>query len=124
MTQRRFSLKTLKDFGFGRKSLEDAISMEIDLIIEEFLSKEVRDLHQFKIELTIISLQDSDFLIGQDFNIPIINILWQLVAGYRFDKENKNVNNVTEIFQDGIKIHMIPMFLLKVSTVAIAKNDY
>ena len=41
MTQRRFSLKTLKDFGFGRKSLEDAISTEIDIIIEEFLSKEV-----------------------------------------------------------------------------------
>ena len=98
--------------------------MEIDLIIEEFLSKEVRDLHQFKIELTIISLQDSDFLIGQDFNIPIINILWQLVAGYRFEKDNKHVNNITEIFQEGIKIHMIPMFLLKVSTVAIAKNDY
>ena len=124
ITQRRFSLKTLKDFGFGRKSLEDAISMEIDLIIEEFLSKEVRDLHQFKIELTIISLQDSDFLIGQDFNIPIINILWQLVAGYRFEKDNKHVNNITEIFQEGIKIHMIPMFLLKVSTVAIARNDY
>ena len=41
MTQRRFSLKTLKDFGFGRKSLEGAISTEIDLIIEEFLSKKV-----------------------------------------------------------------------------------
>ena len=41
MTQRRFSLKTLKDFGFGRKSLEGEISTEIDLIIEEFLSKEV-----------------------------------------------------------------------------------
>ena len=41
ITQRRFSLKTLKDFGFGRKSLEGPISTEIDLIIEEFLSKEV-----------------------------------------------------------------------------------
>ena len=41
MTQRRFSLKTLKDLGFGRKSLENAITTEIDLINEEFLSKEV-----------------------------------------------------------------------------------
>ena len=66
-------------------------------------------------------LKDSDVLIGQDFNIPIINILWQLVAGYRFEKDNKNVNNVSEIFQEGIKIHLIPMFLLKVSTFFIAK---
>ena len=121
MTQRRFSLKTLKDFGFGRKSLENAITTEIDLIIEEFLSKEV--CINSSLKFYFFFLQDSDVLIGQDFNIPIINILWQLVAGYRFDKDNKNVNNVTEIFQEGIKIHMIPMFLLKVSTFIIAKIE-
>ena len=81
-------------------------------------------MHQFKIktELNIFIIQDSDVLIGQDFNIPIINILWQLVAGYRFEKDNKDVNNVTEIFQEGIKIHMIPLFLLKVSTDVTSKN--
>ena len=41
MIQRRFSLKTLKDFGFGRQSLEGAINTEIDIVIEEFLSREV-----------------------------------------------------------------------------------
>ena len=61
-------------------------------------------------------------MIGQDFNIPIINILWQLVAGYRFEKDNKDVNNVTEIFQEGIKIHVIPMFLLRVSTFVISNK--
>ena len=41
MTQRRFSMKTLKDFGFGRKSLEGAINFEIDNLIEEFLARKV-----------------------------------------------------------------------------------
>ena len=41
MIQRRFSLKTLKDFGFGRQSLEVAINTEIDILIEDFLSREV-----------------------------------------------------------------------------------
>ena len=63
----------------------------------------------------MFAVKNSDVLVGNDFNIPIINILWQLVAGYRFDKDNKNVQNVAEIFQDGLKIHFIPMLVLKVS---------
>ena len=55
-TQRRFSLKTLKDFGFGKQSLEAAINIEIDEIIEQFLSTK------------------TDLILGQDFNLPIINI--------------------------------------------------
>ena len=54
-------------------------------------------------------------MIGCDFNIPIINILWQLVAGYRFEKESRHVKNEAEIFQDGMKIHFIPLPVLKVS---------
>ena len=60
-------------------------------------------------------VQNSDVLMRNDFNIPIINILWQMVAGYRFDKNDSNVKNVTEIFLDGIKIHFIPFPILKVS---------
>ena len=61
-------------------------------------------------------VQNSDVLMRNDFNIPIINILWQMVAGYRFDKNDSNVKNVTEIFLDGIKIHYIPFPILKVSS--------
>ena len=36
--QRRFALKTLKDFGFGKQSLECAVNLEIDELIKCFLS--------------------------------------------------------------------------------------
>ena len=31
----------------------------------------------------LLLLQTGDVKIGSDFNIPVINILWQMVAGYR-----------------------------------------
>ena len=120
MTQRRFSLKTLKDFGFGRKSLENAITTEIDLINEEFLSKEVCINSSLKFYFSLSpGFWRFDWSGFQHSN----NQRGSSWPGYRFGKDNKNVNNVTEIFQEGIKIHMIPMFLLKVSTFIIAKIE-
>ena len=99
--QRRFSLKTLKDFGFGKQSLETTVNNEIDLITETFLEHE-----------------DEDYLISQDFSVPIINILWQLIAGYRFTKENDHglrvVENVNEAFATGFKSALYPLWLQKV----------
>jgi len=98
-TQRRFALKTLKDFGFGKQSLEGAINIEVDEIIELFLSSE------------------GDALMTQDFNVPIINILWQLVAGTRFTKDNlegmKLVESVNEQFNIGVKVGLFPPSISK-----------
>ena len=81
-THRRFSLKTLKDFGFGKRSIEDSIHFEVQELTENFLSC------------------TGDSFIGTDFNVPIINILWQMVADSRFTPEDpagmKMVENVTK----------------------------
>ena len=102
--QRRFSLKTLKDFGFGKQSLETTVNNEIDLITDTFLAHE-----------------DEDYLLSQDFSVPIINILWQLIAGYRFTKENDHglrvVESVNEAFATGFKSAIYPLWFQKVSTI-------
>jgi len=100
-TQRRFSLKTLKDFGFGKRSIEDSIHAEVEDLTEKWIS----------------GCKEGDVLIGTDFNVPIINVLWQLVANARFTPDNpesmKMVDMVTTIFTVGIKIDFIPLPLLK-----------
>ena len=98
--QRRFSLKTLKNFGFGKQSLEEAMNLEIDCLIEEFTSYQ------------------GDFKMRTNFTIPIINILWQLAANMRFTQEDSKgkemVEKVNIIFRHGVKVNSIPLWINKI----------
>ena len=91
----------MKDFGFGKQSLETTVNNEIDLITDTFLDNE-----------------GEDYLLSQDFSVPIINILWQLIAGYRFTKENDHglrvVESVNEAFATGFKSAIYPLWFQKV----------
>ena len=97
-------MKTLKDFGFGKQSMEVVMQTEIDELIRKFSEK-----------------QGKDFYLQADFNVPIINILWQMIAGYRFtdDKEHEEglraVASVTEAFANGMRLHILPLPIAKVS---------
>ena len=70
--QRRFSLKHLKDLGFGKQSLETYIQDEAKYVIDNFIMKAM-DNH------------NGDVLMDGIFNVPIVNILWRIVASKRND---------------------------------------
>ena len=62
--QRRFTLKNLRDLGFGKTSMESLIQEEIEKCIE-LLRKEVGKPTQLNLKL----------------NIAIINALWKFLTG-------------------------------------------
>ena len=68
--QRRFSLKQLKDLGFGRKSLDSIMIYEADEVIDKMLDKKVNEM-----DIT--------------FNIAVINVLFEIVGSKRFDPNSK-----------------------------------
>ena len=96
---KKIGLKTLKDLGFGKQSLEELMNIEFEEMLNNFLST------------------NQDFLLSTDFNVPIINILWQLVARGRFTKDDpvgqEVIAFINKMFKCYMKMIMIPLRILK-----------
>ena len=87
--QRRFTLKHLKDLGFGRRKLDTIIQDEAKYLIDDLLTKSNK----------------GDVLIQSLFNFPIINILWQIIASKKYDPdlpESKSMmRKISRLFYQG-----------------------
>ena len=59
-------MKSLRDFGFGKSSLEHVLVEEADRMGEYF-----------------IETKSEPFLVQSLFNLVILNVLWTIVAGKR-----------------------------------------
>ena len=67
----------MKDFGFGKAGLEGVIQEEAEEI--------VKYLGQF---------DQQDFRMNTVFGVPVINILWTIVAGRRFQLDDPRVERM------------------------------
>jgi methyl farnesoate epoxidase/farnesoate epoxidase len=70
--QRRFSLRHLRDFGFGKRSLEGLIFEEIEVMLQQ-ITERAKSEDNAKLG---ISVQDL-------FPVSVINVLWAIMAGIR-----------------------------------------
>ena len=65
---RRFTMKTLKGFGFGKSSMEQMMNEEVNIFCEQ-----LRGDAGSNVDLT------------NKFNVLVINSLWRIIGGKRFD---------------------------------------
>ena len=95
--QRRFSLKHLRDLGFGRKTLDSVMVQEVDELVDKFLES-----------------KDGIVQMNGTFSVAIINVLWQIVASQRFEPENPETKVIMDMvnsqFQTGVIQFMIRPF--------------
>ncbi|XP_078096014.1 uncharacterized protein LOC144510443 [Mustelus asterias] len=92
---RRFALTTLRDFGMGKKTIEDKILEETNFLIKMI------DCYKGKIFNPTIEL-----------NSAVANIICSIVFGDRFDYEDERFVNLVKRVNENIQILGSPMIQL------------
>ncbi|CAG9856915.1 unnamed protein product [Phyllotreta striolata] len=85
--QRRFFLKQLREFGFGTRNMST--------LIEE----EAQELIAYICKFTALN-DSSVFNIQNLFNLHILNSLWKMLAGVRYDAEDKKMRELQAILNE------------------------
>ncbi|KAM5164328.1 cytochrome P450 2K4-like [Mantella aurantiaca] len=92
---RRFTLSTLRDFGMGKKSIENKINEEC-----EFLVKKFKSFGGKPFENTII------------MNAAVANIIVSIILGHRFNYEDPVFLRLMNLINENIRLAGSPMVTL------------
>ena len=105
--QRRFTLRHLRDLGFGRTSSENIFQEEIHQLLDDLRTSAATNSER------IVDFKGA-------FSVSIINVLWAIVGGERFQRGDAKLlfllHTIEEFFRSGsFATSSLPMpeFLLK-----------
>merc|ERR1712032_988509 len=80
-SQRSFAVKHLRNFGFGKKDLEVVIEREASSLVEHILANNGNEM---RMEMFT-------------FAVPVLNVLWDMVAGHAFKREDKELRKILDL---------------------------
>ncbi|XP_069831989.1 cytochrome P450 2K6-like isoform X2 [Dendropsophus ebraccatus] len=92
---KRFTLSTLRDFGMGKRTMEDKINEEANSLVETFKSYKGEPFDN-----TVI------------MNAAAANIIVSILLGHRFDYNNPQLHRLLMMAMDNVRIAGSPMGLL------------
>ncbi|KAM8947104.1 cytochrome P450 2F3-like [Pelodytes ibericus] len=83
--QRRFSLATLRNFGMGKRSIEERVTEEANFLVEFFQRK-----------------QGKPFNPGAEITAAVSNVICSIVFGERFDTEDKTFQTLHTMISENL----------------------
>uniref|UniRef100_W5KHS0 Cytochrome P450 2B4-like n=1 Tax=Astyanax mexicanus TaxID=7994 RepID=W5KHS0_ASTMX len=90
--QRRFALHTLRDFGLGKKSVEERVAEEARYLIKEMLKQEGKPFYPIHPIMNAVS-----------------NIICSIVFGDRFEYDDRRFAELLEIINENIRFSGSPV---------------
>ncbi|XP_046968676.1 farnesoate epoxidase-like [Vanessa cardui] len=84
---RRMVLQSLKRFGYGSRAMESNISDECRALVEMRLADTGKSVS-----------------VNHMFDVSIVNILWKLVAGKRYDLKDEQLNMLCDLITRSFKV--------------------
>ncbi|KAG9269330.1 cytochrome P450 2B4-like [Astyanax mexicanus] len=90
--QRRFALHTLRDFGLGKKSVEERVAEEAHFLIKEMLKQEGKAFYPIHPIMNSVS-----------------NIICSIVFGDRFEYDDRRFAKLLEIINENIRFSGSPV---------------
>uniref|UniRef100_A0A8C4Y1T9 Cytochrome P450 2K1-like n=1 Tax=Gopherus evgoodei TaxID=1825980 RepID=A0A8C4Y1T9_9SAUR len=92
---RRFTLTTLRDFGMGRRTIENKILEECDYLIKDFESH-----------------KGSSFDTMKMMNAAVSNVIVSIMLGHRFDYEDPKFLRLIHLINESVRLSGSPMVTL------------
>ncbi|XP_069830377.1 uncharacterized protein [Dendropsophus ebraccatus] len=92
---RRFTISTLKDFGMGKKSLEDRINEESDCLVQMFKSYGGKPFENTAI-----------------INTAVSNVIVSILLGHRYDYGDPTILKLMSLVNENFKLLGSPMIML------------
>jgi len=90
--QRRFVLRHLREFGFGKRTMAELVQEEAVQLVEDFKEKIARSR---KGTGEVFEMRDA-------FSVGVLNTLWSMMASRRYDADDKELKDLqallTELF--------------------------
>ncbi|KAI4890809.1 hypothetical protein NFI96_001241 [Prochilodus magdalenae] len=85
--QRRFALQTLRDFGLGRKTVEERVAEEAHYLIKEMLKQEGKPFYPI-----------------HPFMNAVSNIICSIIFGDRFEYDNQHFAKLLDIMNKQVRL--------------------
>lgn len=77
---RRFFLRQLRDFGFGKSSMENLILEEVDIVVEKYRKM---------CGQPVTGMRDS-------LRLALVNSIWQILSSQRFDHDDPELLKLSD----------------------------